>query len=220
MHENDIFMHENDISMHGNDDFATELILSTKKFSWEIGLYTISCIEFSSMKFSGQKSYFHARKFYFPANKFHFLAYQFHFHAWNFFFLHMKFICMKMRFSCQNNIHACSQKKAPWPTGPPRWPRTKILPVMSADFRDPYCSSTFLVAIIYYSQCGIFWTKHLWCRFASVDIFDCGPDNEILKRRSSASVQNNDRIESWRTLTINAMAVDSQISIEAFLLTV
>ena len=61
-HENDIFMHKNDISMHKNDISMHE---NEIKFSSDIGLYTISCMEFSSVKTLRQNFHFHAWKFHF-----------------------------------------------------------------------------------------------------------------------------------------------------------
>ena len=42
--------HENFIFMHENKKIAPGLIFSPQQFSLEIGLYTISCMEFSSLK--------------------------------------------------------------------------------------------------------------------------------------------------------------------------
>ena len=56
---------KNDISMQENESFATGVIFHPpplKKNSWVIGLYTISCMEFSLMNIFGQNVHFHPRK--------------------------------------------------------------------------------------------------------------------------------------------------------------
>ena len=47
-------MNENDIFMHENEKFAPGMSVSPLKFSWEIVLYTVSCMEFLSMNIFGQ----------------------------------------------------------------------------------------------------------------------------------------------------------------------
>ena len=55
-----MFMYENNISIYENERFATWIIFSPQKLSRKIGLYIISCMEFSSKKIWGQN--FHAWK--------------------------------------------------------------------------------------------------------------------------------------------------------------
>ena len=58
-HENfmhDIFKH--DISKHDNESFAPGRIFSPQTFSLEIGMHTISCMEFSSMKIVRQNLHY------------------------------------------------------------------------------------------------------------------------------------------------------------------
>ena len=50
MHKDNIIMHENNTSMHDNVNFAHGMVFLSQKCSLEIGLFTISCMEFSSMK--------------------------------------------------------------------------------------------------------------------------------------------------------------------------
>ena len=50
---NEKCMHENNISMHEHEKFVPGTIFPRQNFSWEIGLYTTPCIEFSSMKVLG-----------------------------------------------------------------------------------------------------------------------------------------------------------------------
>ena len=46
-----LFWREHDISMHENDKFAIGMMFYRRN----IGLFTISCVEFSSVKIYGQK---------------------------------------------------------------------------------------------------------------------------------------------------------------------